>query len=43
MIGKIIKYLIGALYTFVVVFLVIFITSLGYGAVMETIKYINKP
>jgi len=38
----ILKYLIGALYAFVIVFLMIFITSLLYGAVMETIKWMNK-
>ena len=39
---KLIKYLIGALYTFVILFLIVFITSLAYGGIMETIKYINK-
>ena len=39
---KLIKYLIGALYTFVILFLIVFIVSLAYGGIMETIKYINK-
>lgn len=42
MAGTIIKYLLTALYAFVILFIIVFITSLSYGAVMETIKYIRN-